>query len=388
MADKVWDRCPKCLSKLTNKVECRTCGIIFDKYFQAEARKKEKAEKEAAKKTESGRRAVVIGAGLLLVFAFAAAFYFFARTGPLPVSSTAVKNTVENTPARADRKSEPPVVQRAPVLESGNGGKGGGGSADKRFIQNARNATVSVRTAWGMGSGFFISESSVVTNKHVVEFNKEEFEEFRRQVEQRRKLLDLEAETINGLKKRMDRLPDGPDRSQLAIVIQIREENLKKFLPKLQEAEKKLTDMEEKRSSQDIKIIMADGTEHAVSNIIVSDIHDLALLKVYTATAPVLKRTRDGHHLEQGETVYTIGSPMGLANTVTSGVFSGYRKMLDKNEVYLQTDAPINPGNSGGPLIDGHGNVFGVNTMILSNAEGIGFAIPIETVFQEFGNSL
>ena len=388
MADKIWDRCPKCLSKLTNKVECRTCGIIFEKYFQAEARKKEQAEKEATKKTGSGRRAVLIVAGLLLVPAFAAAFYFFGRTNSSPVASTTVKKTVENTHVRADREGESPIVQRTPVPESGNGGKGGGDSADKRFIQSARNATVSVQTAWGMGSGFFISENSVVTNKHVVEFNREEFEEFRRQVEQRRKLLDLEVETINGLKKKMERLPDGPDRSQLAIVIQIREGDLRKFLPKLQEAEKKLTEMEEKHSSQDIKIIMADGSEHTVSNIITSDIYDLALLKVYTATAPVLKRARDGHHLEQGDTVYTIGSPMGLANTVTSGVFSGYRKMLEKNEIYLQTDAPINPGNSGGPLIDGHGNVFGVNTMILSNAEGIGFAIPIETVFKEFSNSL
>jgi serine protease Do len=384
MADKIWDRCPKCLSKLTNKVECRTCGIIFDKYFQAETRKKELAEKEAAKKATSGRRAVLIVVGVLLVHAFAAAFYFLGWKNFSPVPSTAINNTV----VKADRESESPMAQRAPVLESGNGGIGGGDSADKRFIQNARNATVSVQTSWGMGSGFFISESAVITNKHVVEFNREEFEEFRRQVEQRRKILDLEVETINGLKKRMGRLPDGPDRSQLAIVIQIREADLQKFLPKLQEAEKKLTEMEEKHSSQDVKILMADGTEHGVSNIITSDIYDLALLKVYTATAPVLKRTRDGRHLEQGDTVYTIGSPMGLANTVTSGVFSGYRKMLDKNEVYLQTDAPINPGNSGGPLIDGHGNVFGVNTMILSNAEGIGFAIPIETVFEEFSNSL
>jgi len=73
---------------------------------------------------------------------------------------------------------------------------------------------------------------------------------------------------------------------------------------------------------------------------------------------------------------------------VTSGVFSGYRRISDKNEVFLQTDAAINPGNSGGPLVDAHGNVFGVNTMIMNNTEGIGFAISIETVFEEFGNSL
>jgi S1-C subfamily serine protease len=72
---------------------------------------------------------------------------------------------------------------------------------------------------------------------------------------------------------------------------------------------------------------------------------------------------------------------------VTRGVFSGYRKNINNGEEYLQTDAAINPGNSGGPLIDSHGNVLGVNTMILNNTEGIGFAIPIQTVYREFAGS-
>jgi S1-C subfamily serine protease len=244
-------------------------------------------------------------------------------------------------------------------------------------------------TPWGRGSGFFIGENAVVSNKHVVEFNNENYEEFDRKVKQGRKVLDLEAEQINDLKNRMQGMPNGPARSQLAIIIQSREETLKKYLPQQQENEKKLAEMEEKKSSSDIKIILADGTEHSVSNVVTSSTRDLALLKVYTVSSPqILKRSKDGHRLEQGEVVYTIGSPLGLMNTVTSGVFSGYRKNIDKNEVLLQTDAAINPGNSGGPLIDGHGNVYGVNTMMIKGAEGLGFAIPIETVFEEFGNSL
>jgi S1-C subfamily serine protease len=67
---------------------------------------------------------------------------------------------------------------------------------------------------------------------------------------------------------------------------------------------------------------------------------------------------------------------------VTSGIFSGYGE-LDKHRA-LQTDAPINPGNSGGPLINEAGQVLGVNTAILSGTQGIGFAIPIEQVFDSF----
>ena len=83
--------------------------------------------------------------------------------------------------------------------------------------------------------------------------------------------------------------------------------------------------------------------------------------------------------------MYTIGNPKGLGHTVTSGGFSGYRQWKETGEIFLQIDAPINSGNSGGPLIDAEGRVHGVNTMVLNNAQGIGFAIPIKAVFDDFG---
>jgi serine protease Do len=384
MAEKVWDRCPKCSSKLTNKVECRTCGIIFDKYFQSEARKKAQTQQDGDRTNKTRKRMVVLLACLLLVSAGAAAFYLLGRTRSLPVMKEAVKPAV----VQSERIAEVPVGNMGPATKTGSGGKPEGEATDKRSIQKVRNATVSVVTPWGVGSGFFIGENAIITCKHVVEFNNEKLEEFKLKVEQSRKLLDLEVAKINDWKRKMDRMPNGPDRSQLAIVIQSREEDLKKFLPKQKMDEKMLLEMEGKKSSHDVKIVMADGKEHSISNVITSDTHDLALLKVYSATPQILKRSKDGHRLEQGEVVYTVGSPMGLSNTVTSGVFSGYRRISDKNEVFLQTDAAINPGNSGGPLVDAHGNVFGVNTMIMNNTEGIGFAISIETVFEEFGNSL
>jgi S1-C subfamily serine protease len=81
--------------------------------------------------------------------------------------------------------------------------------------------------------------------------------------------------------------------------------------------------------------------------------------------------------------VYTIGSPSGLRHTVTSGVISGFRER--DGQSFIQTDAPINPGNSGGPLVDENGRVLGINTMILRDTQGIGFAIPIQAVREEFG---
>ena len=82
--------------------------------------------------------------------------------------------------------------------------------------------------------------------------------------------------------------------------------------------------------------------------------------------------------------MYAIGNPAKLRNTVTSGIFSGFAGS------FIQTNAQINPGNSGGPLIDPAGRVLGVNTKkkVGSAIEGLGFAIPIDTVLQEFGSHL
>jgi len=111
---------------------------------------------------------------------------------------------------------------------------------------------------------------------------------------------------------------------------------------------------------------------------------DLALLKVdgLKLTALPLANYRN---LRQGETVFALGSPQGLRNSVTHGVISAVARQTDPDSpmVYIQTDAPINPGNSGGPLVNSTGEVVGVNTFILSQSggnEGLGFAIPCGVV--------
>ncbi len=111
-------------------------------------------------------------------------------------------------------------------------------------------------------------------------------------------------------------------------------------------------------------------------------------MSVYVDNANFLRKAVNNNSLHEGDKVYAVGNPHGLRNTVTSGVFSSYRKDLQTNKVYLQTDAPINPGNSGGPLLDENGYVWGVNTSTFIGADGLGFAIPITVVYEEFGSSL
>lgn len=107
---------------------------------------------------------------------------------------------------------------------------------------------------------------------------------------------------------------------------------------------------------------------------------DLALVKVDAKGLPTLKFA-DPRSVRVGEWVVAIGSPLGLSTTVTAGIVSALKRSVAISErvEFLQTDAPINPGNSGGPLLNLKGEVIGINTAIAARAQGIGFAIPVET---------
>ena len=113
--------------------------------------------------------------------------------------------------------------------------------------------------------------------------------------------------------------------------------------------------------------------------------HDLAVIQI---KAPDLQPMTlgDSTNLQVGQKVYAIGNPFGLAGTLTRGIVSSIRQVQEPDgmviEEAIQTDAAINPGNSGGPLLNWHGEVIGINTMIASSvgqSAGIGFAIPINT---------
>lgn len=108
---------------------------------------------------------------------------------------------------------------------------------------------------------------------------------------------------------------------------------------------------------------------------------DVALIKVLKAPALPAAKLGDSRRLIPGQWAIAIGNPYGYQQTVTVGVVGHTGRAVQvEDRVYkslVQTDAAINPGNSGGPLVDIHGNVIGINTIVRSDAQGIGFAIPI-----------
>jgi S1-C subfamily serine protease len=109
---------------------------------------------------------------------------------------------------------------------------------------------------------------------------------------------------------------------------------------------------------------------------------DLAFVKIDKADVEYASLGTD-RKVKVGQSVYAIGHPLGLDNTLTKGIVSSIGRLM-RGSHYIQTDAPINPGNSGGPLFNEYAEVIGINTMVLRETQGLGFAIPIEAVYEKF----
>ncbi|BAT71312.1 protease Do [Thermosulfidibacter takaii ABI70S6] len=137
----------------------------------------------------------------------------------------------------------------------------------------------------------------------------------------------------------------------------------------------------------EIKVQLKDGTVLSAKIVGFDKGTDIAVLKVdpkghELQPAPL----GNSDKLEIAEWVLAIGNPFGLSYTATAGIVSAKGRIIGEKayDQFIQTDASINPGNSGGPLVNEYGEVVGINTAIIKNAQGIGFAIPINLVKNVF----
>jgi S1-C subfamily serine protease len=132
-----------------------------------------------------------------------------------------------------------------------------------------------------------------------------------------------------------------------------------------------------------VTVILKDGRSLEGKVQGVDPVTDLAVVKVSGAKNLPIAQMGDSDLVKVGDWAIAVGNPFGLDNTVTLGIVSTLKRasasvgMTDKRLDFIQTDAAINPGNSGGPLLNGKGQVIGINTAIRADAMGIGFAIPI-----------
>ncbi len=324
-----------------------------------------------------------------------------------PAAST-LQNSPAQASARPSSKNLAAILKRK--LQPGNS------------VEEAGISTLSVKTAIGFGSGFFISNDGyIITNRHVVRGDEKKNDEMdaeiarvRAELRKHEKYLESARQAIrknrSDLKRERSVLRDIEGRAQSKYDKQdvaSRRRELDNFASFVRQEDKRYKDAkreydankrefnkklrqfkggQQKLAHQNsFEIILADETKLYASLQRVSRQHDLALLKISGYQTPFLTPAPRGR-LKQGEDVYAVGSPihLDLKNTVTSGVVSSLRGN------YIQTNAQIYPGNSGGPLINEKGEVIGINTMkiVTHKFEGLGFAIPIEIALAEFKDYL
>jgi S1-C subfamily serine protease len=312
----------------------------------------------------------------------------------------------------------------------------------KNVVERVCNATVTVKTPFGFGSGFFVTRNGyILTNRHVIENvdqNKvnigrelakingvlaervemvsrmerelgskrselnslqSELNSIRNQAQDIEKRMASEGETSfrHWLSRDFERLRH--EYNQKGAIYNRTLDQYKTLVEKHKSAQSAVEDLEKRRerliyrsteaqSQVNYRIVLADGQEHPVYKVSVSERYDLALLKFDGHKTPCVG-IGSPNAMGKGEKVFALGSPSDanhapLDQSVTSGVFSAHRGDT------LQISAPINPGNSGGPTITEEGKVIGINTFKITGVgiEGIGFAIPIDIAIDEFSSYL
>ncbi|VAW61615.1 hypothetical protein MNBD_GAMMA09-3832 [hydrothermal vent metagenome] len=363
--------CPKCHHVQESAHECESCGIIFERYQESLRAADERVREKRQSAKSSNIKFIAIA--LVIVILALAVFWPVGKDEEAVVDMrTAVTEGVETKKISEKKASKNTISYRLRNK-----------FPPRNNIEKADLATVFIKTAWGLGSGFFIDDRChVITNRHVIEFDKNKIAVAEKTAERLKAMIEDDKKMLHELNMSFYKTQNVNKKNRITERRDILEKIIDKKTGQYDELVSSI-DQVGYGSITDISIILKDGSEYSVVSYDVSDENDLALLGIGHKNCPYLKVNME-ENIPLGEKVYTIGNPSGLQHTVTSGVVSGYR--ASGNKKYIQTDAPINPGNSGGPLINAEGEVIGINTLILKKTEGIGFSIPVNEVYSEFKN--
>jgi len=360
--------CPKCGHSQDNTVQCGSCGVYFAKLSAPKPTGRPVAPSAPAS------HGFGIGTVALAAVAAAALVYQLMRSNsPAQVAAAPASRVAVLPQSPAQASNVTPAAHVGP----------GGVSA----IEAARSATVFIRTAWGLGSGFIAdAQCDVITNRHVVETDGARVvASVDRTPEMQNALATTQQRLVAAiyaaqLRRRV--LTGQPGTNLERMQVDERIHQMQQTLATLpQQVDAHITEKVKEGERSGFSVTLLDGTHYEALHAELSENADLALIRLPGSDCPFI-RAALGTAPQVGERVYTVGNPSGLAYTVTTGVVSGLREMDGK--AYVQTDAPINPGNSGGPLIDEHGRVIGINSMVMRGVNGIGFAIPIDAAYSEF----
>jgi S1-C subfamily serine protease len=435
--------CPKChYNRNDQDMECPRCGIIYDKYELLIKKKEENdnrdpngpAQNPASSQNPSTNNLLyklkyyLGGITLGIITAVLIIYYYNSNISRLIEDNnrTAVSTGLQGTPSGEygpETEYDPQDFSSSPedALSDSHSiyspDSQGNASPSKNKIEEACRAVVTIKTTSGFGSGFFINEDGyILTNRHVSKMNEDVQdtlydmrETLRGQIKENEELMsNIETELANKkndieteetwisentdgryyskreIDEKVAEIKTHQSQRQSLIreynnlMIQYNTEKAKNGL--LQQRYKEIrSQIDNLAYNASLMVYLADGTKKTAAVISNSTSYDMALLKIDGVKTPFINPADDGK-LKVGDTLYAIGTPQGFSQTVTSGILSSFR------DGYIQTNAQISPGNSGGPLINSEGKAVGINTskIVAEGVEGIGFAIPINVVVQEY----
>ncbi len=269
-----------------------------------------------------------------------------------------------------------------------------------------------MQTKVGSGSGFFITDDGyLITNRHVVRPSTSTgWKEAESALLNRKEQLEDYEDRLREDEQSLENMEQSIDDNQAyinsgrATSSEIKRFNryvkkYERYKERYDENDKKFRAMNKKYKkaqsefgfagsvssfSKSFTIILKDGKKYKARLVKVSKKYDLALLKLDKYKTPFLNLARQ-HRPRQGAKVFAIGSPLGITDSLTTGIVT----KSGRDRIF--TDAQILPGNSGGPLVNGEGVVLGVNTAIISenrSADGLGLALYSKYIKDEFGRNL